>query len=215
MTTFFTTTLARVTVVLLVLSAGLENPVAFAQTGSTAMTGDRNRALLDRPLPTASHGGKVQLLPSQPIAESADPVNQQVAAETADGLILTVTIDGTLVTLDSAIPARIPRRLARADRKTGGDSVKATAIADNMPITTVVVPDTVLNASEGEGIIRTKRRQITLVLEADRPIDTVTIQALATGASASLDVRPAYSRICDADRTSKWCSPRAKQPALK
>ena len=159
----------------------------------------------DRPSPTASDGGKAELLPPRPLADSADPLNQHVAQETVDGVVLVVTIDGASVTLDSATLARIPRRMARTDRATDGDAVKATAFAGGQAIATTVVPDNVINASEGDGLVRTTRRQITLTIASDRPIDTVQVEAPATGASGSLDVRSAYAQICDADPKSKWC----------
>lgn len=155
--------------------------------------------------PTASDGGKAVLIPPRPIAPEADPVNVKVAADTVDGLVVTVTIDGPAVTLDSAVPARVPRRLARADRQAGEQFVKATAFSGGTAVSTTVLPDVVLNASEGSGLVRLTRRQIALVLSADRAIDTVTIEAPATGASATLDVRAAYARFCEADRNNKWC----------
>jgi hypothetical protein len=86
-----------------------------------------------------------------------------------------------------------------------GDQVRATAFIGNQSVATTVVPDNVLNASEGGGLVRTDKRQISLALAADRPVDTVTIEALATNARATLDVRQAYARACEADRSSKWC----------
>ncbi len=178
----------------------LAHSVAMAQTAVPAKDGQP--AL---PPPSASDGGKVELLPARPIADSADPITQAVAAQTVDGLVLLITIDGATVTLDSAVPARVPRRQARSARVAGGDVVKATAFTGGQALSTTVVPDTVLNASEGGGLVRTERRQISLMLAADRAIEYVTVQALATGASATLDVRPAYARICETDRNSKWC----------
>lgn len=182
---------------------------AFAQTASRSLP--QHPASAQSSMPTASHGGRAELLPEQPIAENEDPVNQKVAAETVDGVVLSVTIDGTSVTLNAANLARVPRRMAVADRATGGDTVKATALANGQVIATTVVPDNVLNASEGEGLVRTARREITLVLAADRPIDTVMVEAPATAASASLDLRSAYSNICEADPNSIWCPQRARK----
>lgn len=155
--------------------------------------------------PTASDGGKAVLIPPRAVDEASDPVNRKVAADTVDGLVVTVTIDGPSVTLDSASAARVPRRLARSDRAAGENFVRATAFSGGQAVSTTVVPDVVLNASEGEGLVRLTRRQIALVLSADRPIDTVTIEAPATAASATLDVRQAYARICEADRNNRWC----------
>ena len=155
--------------------------------------------------PTASDGGRAVLIPPRPVDEATDPVNRKVAADTVDGLVMTVTIDGPSVTLDSAIAARVPRRLARSDRAAGENFVRATAFSGGQVVSTTVLPDVVLNASEGEGLVRLTRRQIALVLSADRPIDTVTIEAPATAASATLDVRQAYARICEADRNNQWC----------
>ena len=98
--------------------------------------------------PTASDGGRAELLPARPVAPDADPITRLVADALVDGL---------------------------------------------------------LNASEGGGLVRTDKRQISLALAADRPVDSVTIEALATNARATLDVRQAYSRACEADRNSKWC----------
>lgn len=156
--------------------------------------------------PTATDGGMAVLVPPRPIPADADAVVQRVAAETVDGLVVVVTIDGPNVRLDSAAAARIPRRQARADRNTEGDFVRATALAGGQVISSTVVPDNVINIQEGQaGIVRTERRQVTIALAADRPIDTVAIEAAATGARASLDVRQAYARLCELDRNSKWC----------
>lgn len=155
--------------------------------------------------PTASHGGTVRLTPARPIPDGEDPLNQKVAAETVDGIVVTVTIDGPTVTLDSAVPARVPRRLARADGAAGENFVRATAFAGGQPVSSTVLPDVVDNASEGGGLVRLTRRQVSLVLSADRPIDTVRVEAPATAASGTVDVRPAYARLCEVDRNSKWC----------
>lgn len=186
------------------LAAGIVvHGAAMAQASAGAGAEGAGQPAL--PPPSASGGGKAEWLPARPLADSTDPLTQAVVEQTADGLILLVTIDGATVTLDSAVPARVPRRQARGARVAGGDVVKATAFAGGRAIATTVVPDTVLNASEGGGLVRTERRQIALMLAADRPIESVVVEALATAASATLDVSPAYARICEADRNSKWC----------
>ncbi|HEU4522350.1 MAG TPA: hypothetical protein VFT12_10125 [Thermoanaerobaculia bacterium] len=155
--------------------------------------------------PAASHGGTVQVEPPRPVAESEDPVNILVESETVDGLVLSVTIDGAAVTLDSAFPARVPKRLTGPRRDAEGDMVTFVGIANGREISRTVVPDNVINASEGEGLVRVTRRQIAAVLATDEPLDSVRVEAPATGASATLDVRSAYARICEADPQNKWC----------
>jgi len=155
--------------------------------------------------PSASHGGKTQLIPARPLPDAEDELNRLTQAQTVDGLVLVLTIDRTSITVDSAVPARVPRRQARSERQVGGDLVRATAFAGGQAIATTVVPDTVLNASEGGGLVRTERRQISLVLAVDRAVETVVVEALATSARATLDVRQAYAGACEADRNSKWC----------
>lgn len=120
--------------------------------------------------------------------------------------MLTVTIDGATVTLDAVAPARVPRRVARASRNPVGDSVRVTGFIAGKAVATTVLPDNVLNASEGEGLVRTTRRQLAIALATDRPLDSVTVEAPATAAKATLDVRAAYARICEADPRNKWCS---------
>jgi len=155
--------------------------------------------------PTASDGGKVEIVPTRSLDENADQLNKLVAAETVDGLVLVVTIDRSSVTLDSATPARVPRRLTGLERKTAGDVVRATAFVGSDSIASTVTPDNVINASEGGGLVRSDRRQVTIVLAADRPIESVEIDAPATGAKARLDVRPAYAQYCKADPAGRWC----------
>lgn len=154
--------------------------------------------------PRASDGGKVVLVEPRPVAESQDEVNTRVLAETANGLALSLTIDGSTVRLDAATAARVPRRQARSTREEG-DLVTLTGLSSGRVVATTVVPDAVLNASEGDGLVRLARRQIAAVLVADVPIDTLQVSAPATAASATLDVRPAYARLCEAAPNHDWC----------
>jgi hypothetical protein len=158
-----------------------------------------------QPMPSASPGGKVEIIAPKPLDAASDPVNARSTEATADGLAIMVTIDGSNVTLDSAAFARVPRVLARADRKVEGDVVRAVAFAGGQRVALTVVPDMTLNASEGGGLVRTTKRQVALVLAADRPIERVEIEAPATNARGSLDVRSAYAEICRADPKNKWC----------
>ena len=164
-----------------------------------------------QPAPAASAGGKVEVIPPKPLDAAADPVNARSNEATADGLAIVVTIDGPTVTLDSAAFARVPRLLARADRKVEGDVVRAVAFAGGQRIASSVAPDMTVNASEQGGIVRATRRQVALVLAADRPIERVDIEAPATNARGSLDVRSAYAQICRVDPKNKWCPAPAAQ----
>lgn len=140
---------------------------------------------------------EIRDIPGQPVVSTADPVNQRVAASTVDGLMVVVTISGDTVRLDSATPARVPA--ARRD-SAGGDRVTATGFAGGIQISQVSVPDGVVNVQEGVGLVRVTRRQVVLPLPAPRPLDTVEIRAPATGATARLDVRPAYAAYCEGPR---------------
>lgn len=156
-------------------------------------------------MPVASDGGRAELLPTTPLEEADDPVNRLVAAESVDGLLLSITLDGATATLDSAVLARIPRRIARADRDMQGDSVEVRGLVNGQEVTRTVVPDNLLNASEGDGLVRMTRRQIAVGLSADRPLDAVQVTATATGVDTVLDVSSAYAVICEADRDNRWC----------
>lgn len=177
----------------------------LAASHAQAPTGPAGQAAQREPAPSASDGGKVEVIPATPVAPDADPVMRLVAEATVDGLVVSVTIDGASVRLDAAVLARVPKRQARGDRAVEGDFVRATAFAGGHVVATTIVPDNVINASEGGGLVRTEKRQLSLALSADRPVETVVVEAPATGARASLDVRPAYARACEADRNSKWC----------
>lgn len=168
----------------------------FAQTrGDTVVAG----------APVASDGGQATITRTEPLAEGADPLNALVAADTVDGLLLSVTIDGAQVRLDSAQPARVPRTQARPRENLQGDTVTVTGLANGTVVARNVVPDTVINASEGQGLVRTPRRQIALVLATERALDTVRVEAPATQAVQSLDVRAAYAPYCRAEPRGRWC----------
>jgi hypothetical protein len=177
------------------LAGGLWVPVLAAQSAAQQQV----------PQPSASDGGKVEVQPARPVAETADELNGLVTTATVDGLVLAVTIDRATVTLNSVVLARVPRSSTGADRKVAGDVVRATAYINNEAVATTVTPDNVVNASEGEGLVRTERRQIVIALASDRPIERVEIDAPATGARATLDVRAAYAEFCKADPAGKWC----------
>lgn len=155
--------------------------------------------------PVASHGGRVELVQGGTVVEADDPINRLVAAESVDGLMLSITLDGTTAMLDSAVLARVPKRIARANRDVQGDSVEVIGLVDGQEVARTIVPDNVLNASEGGGLVRTTRRQIAVALAVDRPLHAVRVRAAATGVDAMLDPGPAYARICEADPANHWC----------
>jgi hypothetical protein len=138
----------------------------------------------------------------RPVAAANDPVNRKVAAETADGLVVVVTIDGPSVRLDSATAARIPRTAPQRGPK-GGDRVTAVGFAGGARVSEGSAADQVLNAQEGGGIVRLTKRQVTISLLAPRAIDTVEVSAPATGASGRLDTRGAYAAFAEACRSGK------------
>src|SRR5262245_20301205 len=163
----------------------------------------------EEPSATASDGGRVEMLPEQPVADTADPANVRASEDTVDGLALVLTIDHGTVTLDSATLARVPRHLTQADRKLAGDLVKASGFSKGQLVATSIASDNVVNAQEGGGLVRTEKRQVTIMLAADRPLDRVDIEAPATNAKGSVDPGVAYALVCDNDPKSKWC-PRGK-----
>jgi hypothetical protein len=147
----------------------------------------------------------------RPLAPADDPVNKYVQKSTVDGLVVVVTIDGTVVTLDSATPARIPRAARpRTNQSPVPDTVTATGFSGGAKISVVQVPDQVVNTQEGVGIVRVTKRQLSFSLVAPRALDTVEILAPATGAKAQLDVRPAYANLCRGDKPNpQYCPPGA------
>jgi hypothetical protein len=157
--------------------------------------------------PQASDGGEVSLSQPAPVPEAEDPVNQRVQADTVDGLVLAITIDGSAIRLDSASPARIPKDAQRANSEGFGDggSVRAIAFAGGQRVGSVEVPDNVLVASEGDGLVRLTRRQITLAIPVERAVDRVEVEAPATAARATLDVGASYETWCRGDPRGRWC----------
>jgi hypothetical protein len=162
-------------------------------------------------LPALAQEPRIRDIPPRPIPEAEDPVNRFVAANTIEGLVLSVTIDGTAVTLDQATPARI-RKTQRMQPDREGDLAPVTAVgyAGGARISEARAPDSVLRALDdwnGRGrLVRVTRRQVLIALPAPRALDTVEIIAPATGARARLDVRAAYARWCRQDvRDNPMC----------
>ncbi len=94
----------------------------------------------------------------RPIADADDPVNRLVEQTTVDGLLVELRIDGAAVSLESAQPARIPRRNERRDL--AGDTITVTALAGGVPAGSATVPDELVNVQEGVGLVRQERRSI-------------------------------------------------------
>jgi hypothetical protein len=197
-----------VVVFLILVSAGIAR-TGWAQTPPSTGESQESKPAAE---PTASHGGKVQVRPPRPVTDTEDRVNQLASNETVDGVVLSITINDTAVTLDHVAPARVPRRSTGVRRDLEGDRVTVTGLIGGKVVATTIVPDNVLNASEGGGLVRTPRRQLAVALATDRPLETVRVEAPATGATATLDARAAYARICEADPRNKWCPQEQQQP---
>lgn len=159
----------------------------------------------NQPAPYASDGGTVEIIPPRPVGPADDPVNQLVAAETTDGLVVTVTIDGSTVTLDSVTPARIPRPARRT--KPGADDgvVMARAYSGGDEVGAAFTGDPVLNASEESGLVRLAKRQVSIALPAARPATAIEIEAPASRAKATFNVASAYDAWCKESRDEKIC----------
>lgn len=153
--------------------------------------------------PLLAQEQQVRDTPPTPISEAEDPVNRLVASETVDGLVVAVTIDGTNIRLDQAVPARIPRA-ARTRLEGTGDFAPVTAVgyAGGVRLSEASSPDSVVRALDdwrGRGaLVRVTRREVVIALPAPRALDTVEVTAPATGARARLDVRAAYAPWCRA-----------------
>lgn len=191
------------TALLIIPGPALAQPATTDPTGRQTLPVDPLRGA---PPPSASDGGTVTLSEARPIQDSEDPLNAFVQQDTVDGIVVTLTIDRDQVRLDSATPARIPRTAARTERDTGGgDAVTVTGFAGAQQIGRAVVPDSVVNAQEEGGIVRTERRQIVVPMAVNRPIDRIEVTAPATNARATIDVSAAWRPYCDEARRSPWC----------
>lgn len=158
--------------------------------------------LMAAPALAQTEPAKRELEP-RPVSAAEDPVNKRVAATTADGLVLVVTIDGTSVKLDSATAARVPRTAHQRGAKEAGDRVTAVGFAGGARVSEASVADQVLNVQEQTGIVRLTKRQVTLTLLAPQAIDTVEVSAPATGATGKLDTRGAYAAFAEACKSGK------------
>lgn len=183
--------------------------LAWAQTMPSGDQAESGQLGIGRPV--ASDGGSASVLVPQAVSEAEDVVNRVVAETTTDGLVLVVRLDGAAVELLSASPARIPvrgRREAAAQSEGGkaeGGVVTAVAYAGGQVVGRVAVSDLVLNASEGDGLVKTPRREVVLPIPVERAPDSVEIEAALTGARARVATAQAYAEWCRADAKGRWC----------
>ena len=143
------------------------------------------------------------LIPPRPVARADDPVNRYILRNTADGLVVTVRIDGAELSLERALPARVPR--ARRPRRLAGDRITVTAFAGDRALGSVTVPDRTVSALEHGGLIRQERRTLSIAVPAPGRVDAVEVRVSANGASRRFDVREAYAPLCRAAPTSPLC----------
>lgn len=139
----------------------------------------------------------------RPIADAEDPVNRLVEQTTVDGLLVELRIDGAAVALESAQPARIPRRNDR--RNLAGDTVTITAMAGAVPAGSVTVPDQMVNVEEGVGIVRQERRSIVAAVPTQGAVDSIEVRVSASGTTRRFDVTSAYAALCRAFREAPFC----------
>jgi hypothetical protein len=125
------------------LLAALLLPAAALAQPADVKAADPNFADLGIGQALASPGGTVSMSPPVAVAPAEDIVNQSVAAETVDGLVVVVTIDGADIHFESATPARLPNRKPSRQSPAArqGGTVKATAFADGQAVASVEVAD--------------------------------------------------------------------------
>jgi len=155
----------------------------------------------------------VRDLPPASLAPADDPVQRLQTESTVDGLVIALNIDGASVQLQSATLARIPRPTTKAD-ESNRERVTVVGFAGGERVSEASAPDSVINASEEKGIVRLTKRQVVLLLEAPRALDTIEVKAPATNASGSLGVRDAYAPYCPSFNPDNAYCPRPEQGAL-
>jgi hypothetical protein len=140
----------------------------------------------------------------RPVDPAEDVVNRLVTATTVPGLVVSLRIEGNAVTLERAQPARIPK--PRERRSTEGDTVTITGLAGAERVASVTVADPVQVAVEESGTFRDERRSVDAALPTPRAIDAIEVRVSTTGATARIDVRPAYAEICRALPNDPVCA---------
>jgi hypothetical protein len=138
-----------------------------------------------------------------------DPVNRYVQDRTVSGLIVSLEIDGSRISLTGAQPARIPK--ARRRRLPKGDSVTVVALSKGVQAAESIVSDRLLAIEENAGMIKRDKRQILVAVETPRPIDSIQVRVSATGAVQEFDVRGFFREICRVLPRDPACQDPARQ----
>lgn len=132
--------------------------------------------------------------------------NAQVTNNLIPGLLITIEIDSTSVSVAEARVAMVPRGSIRQNEE--GEFIRLIGIRDGKEVTTVSVPDQRLNTQEGTGIVIQEQRTIVAVLPLTQKLDQFTIQLpgkKVAGQPERFDVSKQIEEYCSKNPNIEFC----------
>lgn len=137
--------------------------------------------------------------PSLRTAPKAD-VNEHVRNSTVDGLVVALKINGKEITLESAVPARIPRiePLPKEIR----NRITVAASMQGRNVSTIAVQDPVIVVVEHEGEVKNETRQMQFGIPTPAAIDAIEVKLSTSGATARFGVHRAYEHSAASSQNS-------------
>lgn len=148
--------------------------------------------------------GRVTVQTSEPRPVDAAADNAEVLRQLTPGLLLTLEIDGTAVTLLDVQMALVPNLPARRQE---GELITVTGLSGSERVSRAQVPDQRLNVEEQGGLVVLEQRQLTIALPLPRRIDAVEVQLSGEAPPTRLDVRRQLADLCAENPRVKLCAP--------
>ncbi len=137
----------------------------------------------------------------RPVDVAAD--NKELLDQLTPGLLVSLAVDGSTVSLVEARVAMVPKE---EQRRREGQLVIVEGWSGSVRIAAVAAPDQRLQVLEGSGLVELDRRTLDLALPLTRPIDALLVRLPAADAAVRMDLGSTFADHCAKQPRSPLCS---------
>lgn len=150
----------------------------------------------------SSGAGRMTEATSEPRAVDAAAENAAILADLSPGLLLSLQVDGSTVTLADARVAMVPKD---AGRRAEGELVTLAGWLAGDRIAEVQVPDQRLQVAERGGLVELASYTLDAAMPLVRAVDTLTVLLPGRDAPSRIDLRSIFADHCRKQPLSPLC----------